>query len=41
MTLTAKVVLVDRTETRLEFDPAASARALRVRQGLLHGDRKP
>ncbi|HKV75641.1 MAG TPA: hypothetical protein VJN95_14065 [Gemmatimonadales bacterium] len=37
MTLTVKVMLVDRTDTRLLFDSTASARALRVRQGLLHG----
>jgi predicted metalloprotease with PDZ domain len=38
LTLTVKVVLVDRTETRLEYDSAASARALKVRAGLLHGN---
>jgi predicted metalloprotease with PDZ domain len=41
VTLTAKVVLVDRTETRLEFDSTAAGKALRVRQGLLRGDGKP
>lgn len=38
--LAVKVALVDRVEDRLEFDSAASAKALKIRNGLLHGDGK-
>ncbi len=37
LTLTGKVRLVTRTQDRLEVDPAASAKAVRVREGLFKG----
>ncbi len=37
LTLTARVKLGDNTVTRLEFDPSASAKAVRIRSGILHG----
>jgi len=37
LTLNGKVVLVARVEQRIEFDPAASEKAVRVRNGILKG----
>nr|MBA3660025.1 PDZ domain-containing protein [Gemmatimonadales bacterium] len=37
LTLAGKVRLVARPEAKLEFDPAASAKALRIRNGIIRG----
>jgi predicted metalloprotease with PDZ domain len=39
ISLQAKVRMVARVETRVEADPAASAKAARIRSGILHGTR--
>jgi hypothetical protein len=39
LTLQAKVRMVSRVETRIDADPAASAKAARIRSGILRGTR--
>ena len=39
LTLNGKVILVARVERRIEFDPGASEKAVRVRNGILRGTR--
>ena len=41
LTLNGKVRLVSRVESRLEIDPAAPPRAVRVREGILKGTTGP
>ncbi|HSB53249.1 MAG TPA: hypothetical protein VLD58_02800, partial [Gemmatimonadales bacterium] len=41
LTLNGKVRLVPRVESRMEFDPAASPKATRVREGILKGTTGP
>jgi hypothetical protein len=39
LSLQAKVRMMARVETRVEADPAASAKAARIRSGILRGTR--